>query len=188
MMKMSEKIFLQLQAPTEEDFRSSSRRITDALQPDYGQVRVPVQSLRKLYPLCQKAAWKITVTLARDAQGWVLVNVEAGEEINFREVIMHKGDQPLIYAISHVPLGRCSKEVCADLLRADIPIGRILKNYKIESRREVGNIFIEKPNDTVKELFKTDEDFLARDYVIINNDEILMWIKEMFPVSYFTEI
>ncbi|MBR1610481.1 MAG: DUF98 domain-containing protein, partial [Methanobrevibacter sp.] len=40
----------------------------------------------------------------------------------------------------------------------------------------------------LKELFKTDEDFLARDYVIINDDEILMWIKEMFPVSYFTEI
>ncbi|MBR2666013.1 chorismate pyruvate-lyase family protein, partial [Methanobrevibacter sp.] len=66
--------------------------------------------------------------------------------------------------------------------------GRILKNYHIESRREVNNIFIEKPSDKLKELFGTDEDFLARDYVIINNDEILMWIKEMFPVSYFAEI
>lgn len=117
-----------------------------------------------------------------------LVNVNAGDEINFREVLMHKGDQPLIYAISHVPLGRCSKEVCNDLLRADIPIGRILKNYHIESRREIKNIFIERPSDKLIELFGTDEDFLARDYVIINNDEILMWIKEMFPVSYFTEI
>ena len=117
-----------------------------------------------------------------------LVNVNAGDEINFREVVMHKAGQPLIYAISHVPLGRCSDEICSDLLRADIPIGRILKNYKIESRREVNNIFIEKPNEKLKELFKTDEDFLARDYVIINNEEILMWIKEMFPVSYFTEI
>ena len=117
-----------------------------------------------------------------------LVNVNVGDEINFREVIMHKKDQPLIYAISHVPLGRCSDEICSDLLRADIPIGRILKNYKIESRREVNNIFIEKPNEKLQDLFKTDEDFLARDYVIINNDDILMWIKEMFPVSYFTEI
>ncbi|WP_297828053.1 chorismate pyruvate-lyase family protein [uncultured Methanobrevibacter sp.] len=117
-----------------------------------------------------------------------LVNVNEGDEINFREVLMHKGEQPLIYAISHVPLGRCSKEICSDLLRADIPIGRILKNYHVESRREVNNIFIEKPNDKLKELFNTDEDFLARDYVIINNDEILMWIKEMFPVSYFAEI
>jgi chorismate-pyruvate lyase len=117
-----------------------------------------------------------------------LVNVNAGDEINFREVLMHKGTQPLIYAISHVPLGRCSDEICSDLLRADIPIGRILKNYKIESRREVNNIFVEKANAKLKELFKTDEDFLARDYVIIHDDEILMWIKEMFPVSYFTEI
>lgn len=114
-----------------------------------------------------------------------LVNVDEGEEINFREVIMHKDGKPLIYAISHIPLSRCSREVCADLIRADIPIGRILKNYNIESRREVNNIFIEKPNDTLKKLFNTDEDMLARDYVIINNDEILMWIKEVFPESYF---
>lgn len=114
-----------------------------------------------------------------------LVNVNVGESINFREVIMHRGEKPLIYAISHIPLDRCSDDICADLVRADIPIGRILKNYHIESRREVNNIFIEKPNDRLKELFKTDEDMLARDYVIIHGDEILMWIKEVFPVSYF---
>ncbi|WP_305556251.1 chorismate pyruvate-lyase family protein [Methanobrevibacter sp. V74] len=114
-----------------------------------------------------------------------LVNVGEGEEINFREVIMHRNGNPLIYAISHIPLKRCSKEVCADLIRADIPIGRILKNYHIESRREVNNIFIEKPNETLKKIFKTDEDMLARDYIIIHHDEILMWIKEVFPISYF---
>lgn len=114
-----------------------------------------------------------------------LVNVSEGEVINFREVIMHTDERPLIYAISHIPLKRCSKDVCADLIRADIPIGRILKNYHIESRREIHNIFIEKPNERLKEIFKTDEDMLARDYVIINNDEILMWIKEVFPISYF---
>lgn len=114
-----------------------------------------------------------------------LVNVGEGEEINFREVIMHRNGKALIYAISHIPLKRCSKEVCADLIRADIPIGRILKNYHIESRREVNNIFIEKPNETLKKIFKTDEDMLARDYVIIHHDEILMWIKEVFPISYF---
>jgi chorismate-pyruvate lyase len=123
-----------------------------------------------------------------DSEHAKLVNVEEGTEINFREVIMNIDGKPLIYAISHIPLARCSKEVCADLIRADIPIGRILKNYHIESRREIRNIFIEKPNDTLKELFGTDEDMLARDYVIINNDEVLMWIKEVFPVSYFTEI
>lgn len=117
-----------------------------------------------------------------------LVNVSEGDKINYREVIMHKDGKPLIYAISHIPLSRCDDNICADLVRADIPIGRILKNYNIESRREINNIYIEKPDDKLKELFGTDEDMLARDYVIINNEEILMWIKEVFPVSYFTEI
>ena len=40
----------------------------------------------------------------------------------------------------------------------------------------------------LKELYNTEEDFLTRDYTIIMNGEILMWIKEFFPVDYFTEI
>ena len=79
MKAMSVKKYLQLEPPTEEDFRSSARRITDALQEAYGLVTVPVQTLRKLYPLCQKADWKITVTLSRDGSGWRLVHVEAGD-------------------------------------------------------------------------------------------------------------
>jgi len=137
---------------------------------------------------------KITLTTLEqhfekaDEERACLVNVPVGEKINFREVIMHKDDRPLIYAISHIPLSRCNKDICTDLIRADIPIGRILKNYDIESRREIRHIYIEKPNDRLKEIFKTDEDMLARDYVIINCDEILMWIKEVFPISHFTEI
>lgn len=117
-----------------------------------------------------------------------LVNAEVGDQINFREVIMHKDDENLIYAISHIPLNRLTDEICCDLVRADIPIGRILKNYNIESRREINDIYIEKPNETLQKLFNTDEDMLARDYVIIHKNEILMWIKEVFPVSKFTNI
>ena len=117
-----------------------------------------------------------------------LINAEPGDLINFREVIMHKDDENLIYAISYIPLKRLTDEICCDLVRADIPIGRILKNYNIESRREINNIYIEKPNKTLQELFNTTEDMLARDYVIIHKNEILMWIKEVFPVSKFTDI
>lgn len=101
---------------------------------------------------------------------------------------MHKDDDPLIYALSYVPLERLTDEIKCDLMSANIPIGRILKNYKIESRREINNIFIEKGNETLEELYGTDEEFLSRDYVIIHKGEILMWIKESFPISYFTEI
>lgn len=117
-----------------------------------------------------------------------LIDVDKGSQINYREVIMHKDDENLIYALSYIPLERLSDEICCDLVRADIPIGRILKNYKIESRREINKIYIEKPNDRLKELFKTTEDMLAREYVIIHKNNILMWIKEVFPVSKFTDI
>ena len=117
-----------------------------------------------------------------------LVNAEVGDQVNYREVIMHKEDENLIYAVSYIPLKRLTDEICCDLVRADIPIGRILKNYNIESRREINNIYIEKPNDTLQKLFNTTEDMLARDYVIIHKNEVLMWIKEVFPVSKFTNI
>ena len=79
MKMMSEKIYLQLEAPTEEDFRSSAQRLQDGLKEKFGLVSVPVQTLRKLYPLCQKADWKITASLAWDGNGWVLANVEPGD-------------------------------------------------------------------------------------------------------------
>ena len=79
MKKMSHKLFLQLQPPTEEDDRSSARRIRDALPAEFGQVNMPLAVLRKLYPLCQNARWNVTVTLAREENGWRMVNVEAGD-------------------------------------------------------------------------------------------------------------
>ena len=117
-----------------------------------------------------------------------LVNVDVGDEVNYREIVMHKDDNPLIYAISYIPLKRLTKEIREDLIRADTPIGRILKNYNVESRREINVIQIEKASDKLKELYNTEEDFLTRDYTIIHNGEILMWIKEFFPIDYFTEI
>ena len=79
MEKMSEKRYLELMTPTEEDFRSSAQRITDGLQAEFGSVAVPVQTLRKLYPLCQSAQWKVTASLAWNGSGWSLTNVEAGD-------------------------------------------------------------------------------------------------------------
>ena len=115
-----------------------------------------------------------------------LINVDEGVQINYREVIMHKNDENLIYALSYIPLERLTDEICCDLVRADIPIGRILKNYKIECRREINKIYVEKPNKRLKELFNTQEDMLAREYVIIHKNNVLMWIKEIFPVNKFT--
>ena len=79
MKAMSEKVYLVLQPPTEEDSRSSAKRILDGLKDRFGKVQIPVRVLRKLYPLCQKAGWKLTVSLAQNGSGWTMVNIEPGD-------------------------------------------------------------------------------------------------------------
>ena len=79
MDQLSEKVYVQLPQPTEEDFRSSAQRIRDGLKPQYPEVSIPVRTLRSLYPMCQKAEWKLTATLAWDGNGWVLTGVEPGD-------------------------------------------------------------------------------------------------------------
>ncbi len=116
-----------------------------------------------------------------------LVDIDEGEEINYREVIIHRRGQPLIYALSLIVLDRCKEEARQDIIDGEIPLGKLLKKYKVESRREIQHIYIEKPNATLKELFKTSEDFISRNYVVIENEEVTLWTKESFPISYFSD-
>ncbi|KZX16109.1 chorismate pyruvate-lyase [Methanobrevibacter cuticularis] len=115
------------------------------------------------------------------------LNIEEGEDINYRVVLMHKDDKPLIHAISFIPLKRLDENFKKDLISADIPIGRILRKYNIESRREIRNVAIEPNNDELKELFNSDANLLTRDYKIIRKNEVLIWIKETFPLDYFKD-
>ncbi len=108
------------------------------------------------------------------------LNIEEGDTVNYRVVII-KSDEPLIYAISLVPVDKLDNDFKEDLIRADIPIGRIM------NRREIKSIFTEEPDEELKEIFKTDSPFLSRTYNIIHHDEILIWLKEMFPYSLFKE-
>ncbi|WP_405264553.1 chorismate--pyruvate lyase family protein [Methanobrevibacter sp.] len=116
-----------------------------------------------------------------------LVNIDEGEEIYYREVIIHRRGQPLIYALSLMVLDRIEKEAHQDIIDGEIPLGTILKKHEVESRREIKHIYIEKPNATLKELFNTSEDFISRDYIVIENDQIIIWTKESFPISYFSD-
>lgn len=116
-----------------------------------------------------------------------LLKLDEDEEINYREVLIFGRRKPMIYALSYIPLSRYRPEAREDFLRGILPVGKILKKYRVESRREINDIYIEKPSAKLKELFKTSEDFVSRDYVVIENGEIIMWTKESFPISSFQE-
>lgn len=112
------------------------------------------------------------------------LDISEGDNINYRVVVIGT-DEPLIYAISYIPVDRLTNNFKEDLIRADIPIGRILKKHDVESRREVESVGVEEPDDELKKIFKTDALMLTRTYNIIRNNEILIQIKETFPITSF---
>ncbi|MDR2544874.1 MAG: chorismate pyruvate-lyase family protein [Methanobrevibacter sp.] len=63
----------------------------------------------------------------------------------------------------------------------------MLRKYNIESRREIEAIGIEPKTDELLKLFNSNADLLTREYVIIRDNEKLIWIRETFPLDYFTE-
>jgi beta-ribofuranosylaminobenzene 5'-phosphate synthase len=72
-------------------------------------------------------------------------------------------------------------------MRADIPIGKILKKHAIESRREILKIGVRESDNTISlGLGNRAGPFLFRRYKIIRTEEPLMLIEEFFPATSFT--
>lgn len=115
------------------------------------------------------------------------LEINVGDEINFREVIIHKHGRPLIYGLSYIPKDRCSDTVIEKLLKEDQTTGRIMLEHEIETITKINKISIEKPDAKLKNLFHTNDDMLSREYVLIHKKNIVIWSKEACPLSYFDE-
>ena len=78
---LSQKRYLELPLPTEDDPRSDQQRILDSLAAAgvEERVHIPVHILRQLYPLLDNAKWKITVSLAWNGDNWEMVEIEEGD-------------------------------------------------------------------------------------------------------------
>lgn len=78
---LSQKQYLELPLPTEDDPRSDQQRILDSLMAAgvEERVHIPVHILRELYPLLDNAKWKITVSLAWNGDNWEMVEIEEGD-------------------------------------------------------------------------------------------------------------
>lgn len=78
---LSQKRYLELPLPTEDDPRSDQQRILDSLAATgvEERVHIPVHILRQLYPLLDNAKWKITVSLAWNGDNWEMVEIEEGD-------------------------------------------------------------------------------------------------------------
>jgi beta-ribofuranosylaminobenzene 5'-phosphate synthase len=121
-----------------------------------------------------------------------LLHVKEGDPVNHR-VVKIEGEgtssPPLIYAVSDTPLGRLSAGFREDLMRADIPIGKILARHRIESRREILDARVVPAGTEHARIFGTfrKEPILSRRYQIIHQGEPLISIEEQFPYHAFLD-
>lgn len=115
------------------------------------------------------------------------LKINAGDEIDLREVILHKYGRPLIYGLSYIPKDRCSNTIIEKLLKEDQTTGRIMLEHEIETMTKIENIYIEEPDEKLQNLFHTNENMLSREYVLIHKKNIVIWSKESYPLSYFKE-
>jgi len=82
--RFSEKVFLQLQIPSEDHPQSDQERIRQALYAcGYADVTIPLQVLRKLYPMCRDCGFAITVTLIYRETEWIVADIEAGDRRSY---------------------------------------------------------------------------------------------------------
>jgi beta-ribofuranosylaminobenzene 5'-phosphate synthase len=126
-----------------------------------------------------------------DADKAVDLDVAEGDNINYRVVVLKNENEyrPLIYAESYTPIGRLQKDFRHDLMKADIPIGRIMAQRKIESRPEIRSVE-ETLNEDLSDLFGVPRNIpmLSRTYDIISHAMVLIRITETFPSTSFTKI
>jgi len=106
-----------------------------------------------------------------------LLDIGTGDDVNDRLVTLKVDGIVYVLAKSLSPINRIPEAVRADLMRADIPIGRILREHKLETRRDILNMEI------VHRDFFGKLPVLSREYKIIYENAVLMWINECFPVD-----
>jgi len=106
-----------------------------------------------------------------------LLEIEDGDEVNSRLVTLSADGVVYVLAKSQSAIKRMPQEVRSDLMRADIPIGKILREHKLETRRDILKI------EMVRSEFFGDVPVLSRKYRIIYMGKVLMWINERFPVD-----
>jgi len=108
------------------------------------------------------------------------LNINPGEMINEREVILSAEQKPLVYAKSYAVILRL--DICAknDILKTNAPIGKILKKHKVETHREIQEIGIKSDAEIAKILNLNNNKILFRIYLIIHKNMPLMKIEEYF--------
>ena len=111
-----------------------------------------------------------------------LLVVDVGEPVNERDIIIVRSSDgsALLYARSYTPLSRLKHAFKADLMKADIPIGKIMQRHRIEARREILDVGYLSSDRRLEERLACPGPYLWRTYNIITHGKPLITVKEYF--------
>jgi len=119
------------------------------------------------------------------------LGVLSGEEVNYRIVDLYnkKTGVPLIHAISYAPLSHLPQNAIMRLMKEDEPIGYIMHDEKIESRREILSIYSSNHCRAYQgtDNNKISQPYISRSYRIIHNDRPIFIIEEQMPLDLLSE-
>jgi len=111
------------------------------------------------------------------------LHVQVGAEVNHRVVNLLSSESTLVHAVSYSPLERLAAKFKKDIMKKDLPIGRIMSSLNIESRREIKGFEAFEGDEEICKRFRLPlgSIFLKRHYQIIHSGAILLSITEIFP-------
>lgn len=113
------------------------------------------------------------------------LSLNEGDRLNLREVWLSDDNNKYAFAVSLTPIKRLAPPFKEDLMKADVPIGKLLRKYDLECRREIYQISSINYSHLMDLEFKWDNlsketKIPYRIYNIICDKSVLMCIMEFF--------
>ena len=142
MEALSEKIFLKLDMPNDQNRRGDRDKIFDVLKEKYGEVIIPYKILKELYPKCRESNFEITVTLVRRDYDWVVTKIECGDTTqNHYGLCVDLGSTTIIMRLVDLNNGNIVAEEC--IFNKEIKFGEDILNrifYTRNSKEKLNEV------------------------------------------------
>ena len=135
-------------------------------------------------------AVKLNQKLVKYSSAFEALNLEPEREVIERSIVLQgtKTQTNYLYADSYLVLERLDRELRNELIFSRKPIGKLLKDHKVETYRETLDCGIEAAGSLAKYFgIETDAELIYRTYLVLINSLPVMQITEKFPTSHFVD-
>ena len=133
-------------------------------------------------------AVKLNQKLVKYNSAFKALKLEEEREVIERSIVLQgtKTKTNYLYADSYLVLERLDREIRNQLIFSRQPIGKLLREHKIETYREVIDCGIETAGSLAQYFgVATDAEIIYRTYLVLINSLPVMQITEKFPTSHF---